>query len=87
MNININLDSPEEILYEFITKAEKIIDEKISKMKPSEYNSLLKEIKAMPKDYSIIYTLDYIKAKYSAKSLDKADSILSSGELDLLMDL
>lgn len=87
MNININVDSPEEILYEFIIKAEKIIDEKISKMKPSEYNSLLKEINAMPKDYAIIYTIDYIKAKYSAEKLGKADSIFSSGELDLLMEL
>lgn len=87
-NVFLDLEGePEEVLYKFVVRAEKIIDDLISKMSFSDYKSLLKEIDAMPKDYLMIRTIEYVKIKYSVVPLEKPNSIYSSGELDLLMEL
>ena len=77
---------PEKVLYDFVREAENIIDRLLERMLPEEYAMVLEEISRMPRDEMMISTIEYVKAKYSAEKV-YAETIFSSGELDLLLEL
>ena len=68
-----------------VTEAEKIIDALLEKMVPETYEKLIDEILRAPRDEMMIGAIEYVKAKYSAEKV-YAESLMSSGELDFLMD-